>query len=277
MASDDDDRSMTFWEHLEELRRRIIISAIAIGICVAASLAFHNFYAKILTLPLKMPINTSLAALIDWVGVSEASVIGFLSIELRASGSAVDAKIIKGGVVEGIMAYIKISFTFGFLLASPVVLYQIWSFIFPALTRQEKRYALPLFLVIVFFFVIGAVFAFFIVAPVVLEFSAKLFKEYDNLWELDRYVNFLTRLSIGFGIAFELPIVMAFLSRIGVINSQGFRERQNYAFLGILVLSAILTPADPASMLLMAIPLIGLYQLGIFLAFLVESEPESYA
>ena len=268
---------MTFWEHLEELRRRIIICAIAIGICVAASLAFHNFYAKILTLPLKMPINASLAALIDWVGVSEASVIGFLSIELRASGSAVDAEIIKGGVVEGIMAYIKISFTFGFLLASPVVLYQIWSFIFPALTRQEKRYALPLFLVIVFFFVIGAIFAFFIVAPVVLEFSAKLFKEYANLWELDRYVNFLTRLSIGFGIAFELPIVMAFLSRIGVINSQGFRERQNYAFLGILVMSAILTPADPASMLLMAIPLIGLYQLGIFLAFLVESEPESYA
>ena len=276
MASDDD-RSMTFWEHLEELRRRIIISVIAIGICVAASLAFHNFYAKILTLPLKMPINASLAALIDWVGVSEASFIGFLSIELRASGSTVDAEIIKGGVVEGIMAYIKISFTFGFLLASPVVLYQIWSFIFPALTRREKRYALPLFLVIVFFFVIGAVFAYFIVAPVVLEFSAKLFKEYANLWELDRYVNFLTRLSIGFGIAFELPIVMAFLSRIGVINSQGFRERQNYAFLGILVMSAILTPADPASMLLMAIPLIGLYQLGIFLAFLVESEPESYA
>ena len=268
---------MTFWEHLEELRRRIIISAIAIGICVAASLAFHNFYAKILTLPLKMPINALLAALIDWVGVSEASVIGFLSIELRASGSAVDAEIIKGGVVEGIMAYIKISFTFGFLLASPVVLYQVWSFIFPALTRREKRYALPLFLIIVFFFVIGAIFAYFIVAPVVLEFSAKLLKEYRNLWELDRYVNFLTRLSIGFGIAFELPIVMAFLSWIGVINSQGFRERQNYAFLGILVMSAILTPADPASMLLMAIPLIGLYQLGIFLAFLVESEPETYA
>ena len=276
MASDGD-RSMTFWEHLEELRRRIIISAIAIGISVVASLSFHNSYAKILMFPLNMPINALLATFIDWAGASEASIIGFLSIVLRASGSTVNAEIIKGGVVEGIMAYIKISFTFGFLFASPVVLYQFWSFIFPALTRREKRYALPLFLVIVFFFVVGAVFAYIIVAPVVLEFSAKLFKEYKNLWELDRYVNFLTRLLIGFGIAFELPIVMAFLSWIGVINSQGFRERQNYAFLGILVMSAMLTPADPASMLLMAIPLIGLYQLGIFLAFLVEGEPESYA
>ena len=276
MASDDG-RSMTFWEHLEELRRRIIISAIAVGISVAASLTFHNFYAKILTLPLNMPINASLATLIDWVGAPEASFFGFLSIVLRASGSTVDAEIIKGGVVEGIMAYIKISFTFGFLMASPVVLYQIWSFIFPALTHREKRYALPLFFVIVFFFVVGAIFAYFIVAPVVIEFSAKLLKDYANLWELDRYVNFLTRLLIGFGIAFELPIVMAFLSWIGVINSQGFRERRHYAFLGIFVLSAMLTPADPASMLLMAIPLIGLYQLGIFLAFLVESEPETYA
>jgi sec-independent protein translocase protein TatC len=175
------------------------------------------------------------------------------------------------------MAYLKISITCGVLLASPIVLYQVWAFIFPALTQAEKKFALPLFLVIVFFFLGGAIFAYFIVAPVVMGFAANLYIDLEDLWELERYVNFLARLLLGFGIAFELPIVMAFLSRIGVINAQGFRERQSYAVVGIFTMSAMLTPADVLSMLLMAVPLILLYQLGIFLAFLVEQESESYA
>ena len=94
------------------------------------------------------------------------------------------------------------------------------------------------------------------------------------MWDLEKYINFVTRLILGFGIAFELPIVMAFLSRIGIIDAQGFREKQSYALLGICVMSALLTPADPGSMLLMAIPLFVLYQLGIFFAYLVEKEAE---
>ncbi|MYF55218.1 twin-arginine translocase subunit TatC, partial [Candidatus Poribacteria bacterium] len=86
------------------------------------------------------------------------------------------------------------------------------------------------------------------------------------------YISRVTFLVLGFGVAFELPIVMAFLARIGIIDWRGFRGKQRHALLGIAVLSAILTPADPASMLLMAIPLFILYQLGIFFAFLVEKE-----
>ena len=127
------------------------------------------------------------------------------------------------------------------------------------------------------FFVIGVIFAYLIVTPTVLHFSAKLFPDMANRWDIEKYVNFMTRLLLGFGIAFELPIVMAFLSWIGVINSQGFRERQSYAVVAIFVMSAMLTPADVVSMLLMAVPLIGLYQLGIFFAFLLERESESYA
>jgi sec-independent protein translocase protein TatC len=274
-----DDVSMTFWEHLEELRRRIIISAIVIGVFAVVSLSLRVPIMKVLRRPIETPLNMQLVTLIDRTVGSEGSAMGFLSIALNATASSRKVKLNNPGAIEGIMAWLRISITCGVLLASPLVLYQVWAFIFPALTHREKRFALPLFLIIVVFFVAGAVFAYFIVAPVVIEFSAKLYSDadFENLWSIDRYVSFLPRLLLGFGIAFELPVAMAFLARIGVINSQGFRERQSYAVVGIFMMSALLTPADVMSMLLMAIPLILLYQLGIFLAFLVEQEPESYA
>ena len=204
--------------------------------------------------------------------------MGFLSIDLRAKAAST-VQLNKIGPGEAIMALLKIVFAFGILLASPVLLYQAWAFIFPALTQQERKFALPLFLTIVFFFLVGAIFAYFIVLPVVVQFAADLFSGsgVGNLWSIDRYVGFAAGLMLAFGVAFELPIVMAFLSRIGVINAQGFRERQRYAVMFIFIAAALLTPADVLSMLLMAIPLILLYQLGIFLAFLAEQEPDSYA
>jgi len=272
-----EDSPMTFWGHLEELRKRLIVVAVAIGIFTVLSLSFSRPIEKVLRFPMETSINNVLAMAIDRTVGAEGSMLGFLSISLRAGGSNVKAELFKVGPVEGIMAYLKISVTCGLLLASPIVLYQMWAFIFPALTQQERRFALPLFFVIVVFFVVGVVFAYLIVTPTVLHFSAKLFPDMANLWDIEKYVNFMTRLLLGFGIAFELPIVMAFLSWIGVINAQGFRERQSYAVVAIFVMSAMLTPADVVSMLLMAVPLIGLYHLGIFFAFLLERESESYA
>ncbi len=276
MASD---ASMSFLDHLEELRRRLIISLIAIAVCVFISLLFTDTEPamKILRRPADIPLNAQLANWIDRGVNSDGSFMGFLSIALRARAVST-VQFNKTGPGEAIMAFIKIAVTFGVLLASPIVLYQVWAFIFPALTQQERKFALPLFLIIVFFFLIGATFAYFIVLPVVVQFAAGLFADsgVQNLWSFDKYLGVLVSLLLAFGVAFELPIVMAFLSRIGVINAQGFRERQRYAVMFIFVAAALLTPADLLSMLLMAIPLILLYQLGIFLAFLAEQEPESY-
>ena len=226
--------------------------------------------------PLRTSMNTLIANAIDTTVGGDGSIFGFLAVTLRAGSSSIDAVLMKVGPLEGIMAFLKLGVTAGILLALPIIIYQVWAFIFPALNREEKRFAVPLFLIIVAFFTIGAVFAYFIVVPVVLQFSAQLFPEMSNMWDLENYLSLVTKLILGFGIAFELPIVMAFLSRIGVINARGFREKQNYALLGICVISALLTPADPWSMLLMAIPLFILYQLGIFFAYLVEKEQEVY-
>ena len=275
-SNESNDVAMTFWEHLEELRRRIIIAAIAIGIFTVLCLSFSKPIEKVIMFPLQTSMNTLIANAIDTTVSSDGSIFGFLAVTLRAGASSVNAELMKVGPLEGIMAFLKLGVTAGILLALPIIIYQVWAFIFPALNREEKRFAVPLFLIIVAFFTVGAVFAYFIVVPVVLQFSAQLFPEMPNRWDLENYISLVTKLILGFGIAFELPIVMAFLSRIGVINARGFREKQKYALLGICVISALLTPADPWSMLLMAIPLFILYQLGIFFAYLVEKEQEVY-
>ncbi|MCY4554301.1 MAG: twin-arginine translocase subunit TatC [Candidatus Poribacteria bacterium] len=275
-AKESNDVAMTFWEHLEELRRRIIIAAITIGIFTVVCLSFSKPIEKVVMFPLRTSMNTLIANAIETTLGSDGSIFGFLAVTLRAGASSINAELMKVGPLEGIMAFLKLGVTAGILLALPIIIYQVWAFIFPALNREERRFAVPLFLIIVAFFTIGAVFAYFIVVPVVLQFSAQLFPEMPNRWDLENYISLVTKLILGFGIAFELPIVMAFLSRIGVINARGFREKQNYALLGICVISALLTPADPWSMLLMAIPLFILYQLGIFFAYLVEKEQEVY-
>lgn len=273
-SQESNDVAMTFWEHLEELRRRIIIIAITIAVFTLLCLSFSGPIEKVIMFPLGTSMNTLIARAIDTAGGSEASILGFLAIVMRAGTSEVNAELMKVGPLEGIMAFLKLGITAGILLALPIIIYQVWAFVFPALNREERRFAIPLFLIILTFFILGAAFAYFIVTPVVLQFSAQLFPNMPNRWDLQNYVSFITRLILGFGIAFELPIVMAFLSRIGVINARGFREKQSYALLGICVMSALLTPADPWSMLLMAIPLFLLYQLGIFFAYLVEKESE---
>ena len=266
--------AMTFWEHLEELRRRIIISAIAIAVFTVLSLSFSKPIEKVIKFPLGTSMNSLIANAIEAVGGAEGSILGFFALALRSGTSSVNAILMKVGPLEGIMAYLKLGITTGILLALPIIIYQVWAFVFPALNREERQFAVPLFLIIVVFFIFGAAFAYFIVTPVVLQFSAQLLPELPNMWDLEKYINFITRLILGFGIAFELPIVMAFLSRIGIIDARGFREKQSYALLGICVMSALLTPADPGSMLLMALPLFVLYQLGIFFAYLVEKEAE---
>ena len=272
----DPSAEMTFLEHLEEFRSRVIVSLITVGFFMLISLSFGKPIERILRLPLDLSTNVLLASLIDKINGPSASFFGFLAITLRASASSINATLMKLSPLSGITTYLKVSMTFGALLASPVVLYQVWAFIMPALTSREKKVLLPLFFIILFFFFGGALFAFFIVVPVVFDFSAQLYPSMINNWDIEQYFNFILQLLLGFGIAFELPIAMAFLAWIGAIDTNGFQEKRGLATIGIFVLSAFLTPSDPGSMLLMAVPLILLYELGIFFAYLLE-RPRGYS
>jgi len=268
--------TMTFFEHLEELRSRIIVSAIAILIGAGISFYFNKYIVTVLKFPLKIDFNRILASFIDVTFGSEASIMGFLSLALKARSSTVETELFKEGALEGILALLKISLTFGIILAFPIIIYEVWAFILPALNKRERHYAIPLFSIIFIFFAIGSLFSYFVVAPVAFRFSASLFPGIENRWMLGKYIAFMTQLILGFGLAFELPIVMAFLAKIGIIDANGFRERRRYAIILILVISALLTPADVLSMLLMAFPLLGLYQLGIWFAVIFGQESGNY-
>lgn len=268
--------SMTFVEHLEEFRKRIIVSLIAVLIGTGVSFYLNKRIVTIIKLPLKIDFNNVLADAIDATVGSEGSIMGFVSLALRARSSPVETELFKEGALEGILALLRISLTLGIIFAFPIVIYEVWAFLLPAFTQKERRYAIPLFLIILIFFVVGGLFSYFVVAPVAFHFSASLFPGIENRWMLGKYISFITQLILGFGVAFELPIVMAFLAKVGIIDANVFRKQRKYAIVLIFVISALLTPADVISMFLMAIPLLGLYQLGIWFAVIFGQETENY-
>ena len=135
--------AMTFWEHLEELRRRIIIIAIAIAVFTLLCLSFSRPIEKVIMFPLSTSMSTLIANAIDATVGSEGSIWGFLAITMRAGTSNVNAELMKVGPLEGIMAFLKLGITAGILLALPIIIYQVWAFVFPALNRQERRFAVP--------------------------------------------------------------------------------------------------------------------------------------
>jgi sec-independent protein translocase protein TatC len=182
----------------------------------------------------------------------------------RKSNTAVQAL----GTQEPFMIWLKAAFFSGLLIASPYIFYQIWSFVAAGLYKHEKRYVhlfLPISLVL---FWAGALLAFYFAFDYVLRFLFSFNRALDIQAEprISEWIGFVLFMPLGFGIAFQLPLVMFFLNRIGLISVKAYLEKWRIAILIIFVLSMILTPADPVSMLLMACPLSGLYFLGIAMA-----------
>jgi sec-independent protein translocase protein TatC len=169
---------------------------------------------------------------------------------------------------EPFLIWVKAGFFAGMLLASPYIFWQIWQFVAAGLYPHEKRYVylfLPISLVL---FWSGAAMAFFVVFRYVLNFLFAFNRALDIQTDprISEWIGFVLVLPLGFGIAFQLPLVMFFLNRIGIFTVRAYLEKWRIAVLVIFVIAMFLTPADPMSMLLMAVPLIGLYFLGIAMA-----------
>ena len=267
--------SMSFLEHLDELRGRLIRILIALGAGVAVAFPFRNQLYNLLLLPQSIRIQNLLADFIAWFagwGV-DSHAVRFAEIWLRASASAqTPFTPIFHSPLEPFTTLFRLCIMAGGMLAFPFILYQIWTFVVPALKRTERRIAVRLGFLMGAFFFLGVFFAFFVATPLFLEMSANLWLSADialppqNLWTFDKYTGFLFLLTIAFGAAFELPLVMAFLSHLDVVRASTFREKRRLAYFILLVASALLTPGDVVPMLMMAFPLMGLYEFGILLA-----------
>ncbi len=233
---------MPLTEHLEELRWRIIKCIIAIAIGFACSYAFSKRIFEFIISPL---------------------------IKVMPPGG----HLIYTSLPEAFLTYLKVSFLSGFVLAVPVILYQSWKFVMPGLYENERKYVLPFVFVATIFFIVGAAFAFFVVFP----FGFKFFLGFSTdkitaLPSLREYLNLVTKLIIAFGITFELPVIVYFLARMGIVTYSMLARKRQYAVLVIFIVAAILTPPDVISQILLAVPLLLLYEVSVWVAYAVGKD-----
>lgn len=186
------------------------------------------------------------------------------------------SNIIFTAVHEPFFTAVKVSFFAGFIIGLPFILYQIWLFIAPGLYDHEKMLVVPFVLFGTAMFLSGAMFAYYVVFPFgfayLINFGAQLFTALPSIGE---YVGFFAKLMFGFGIAFELPVAVFFLAKLGLVDDQGLKNYFKYAVVFIFILSALLTPPDLITQFLMSVPLIALYGLSILIAKSINpAQPE---
>jgi sec-independent protein translocase protein TatC len=234
---------MTFIEHLEELRRRILVSLATLAVCFAEIYILR--LDKTLVKYFKMPMDQAIAG---------KGHFQFLS------------------PTEGFVFDLKISLLASVFAASPMIFYQFWKFIAPALYKKEKKYVLPFILSSTFLFVGGAAFGYFVIFP----FAFRYFAQFTFLGteinpRLSDYFTFATRVLLAFGLVFEFPLVAVFLGRIGLIGPGFFNRNRKYAIIVIFIAAAMLTPGpDPLSQILLAVPLWFLYELSALLVWILR-------
>ena len=229
-----EDEKIPFTAHLEELRKRLIICFCAVGIGFVISYFFSKKLFDILMRPL-------------------------LSV------MPPDEKLIYTGLPEAFFTYLKVAFLAGLFLAVPVIVYQLWMFIAPGLYDREKRLVLPIVFLSSVFFLGGALFGYFVVFP----FGFKFFMGFASdaikpLPSVKEYLSFSSKLLFAFGVVFELPLFVTFLAKLGIVDVPFLKAKRKYAILLFFVFAAILTPPDVITQVLMAGPLILLYEGSIF-------------
>lgn len=238
------DKDLPIIEHLTELRDRVVWAALATLISVAICFTYVGPIWDFLVAPL-----------------NEA---------LKATGKG---SLATHDVFEGIITQLKVSLLAGILLASPVIFYQIWKFIFPALTEKEASLILPVSFASTLLFFGGVTFGYSVIFEYLFPFALEVTADnVEAVLSINSYLGTSTKLLLAFGLSFQLPVIVFMLARLGMIDQQDLMKFFRYAVVIILIVSALLTPPDPLSQMLMAIPLIVLYGISIVIAYIFSTK-----
>ncbi|MDI6800893.1 MAG: twin-arginine translocase subunit TatC [Thermodesulfovibrionales bacterium] len=259
-----EDEKMPLTEHLGELRKRIVVSLTVIIIAFVVSFTYSENIFRGLMFPLKYNLDFS---------------VRNMYVQFVPQDKLPDTKLVFLGPAEAFWMNLKIAFVAGIILSLPVIFHQLWKFIAPGLMPKEKRYVLPFIFVATGLFLIGASFCFLIVLPFAMSFLLT-YKVGDFLMPMlsvGQYVDFCLKFILAFGAVFELPIVIVFLTKMGIVTPRTLAKNRKYAVLIAFVLAALLTPTpDAFNQLLMAVPIILLYEIGIWISPLfVKKKTES--
>ena len=266
--------NMAFLDHLEELRWRILKALAAVFVGAIFCFVFSDPIVKILTRPYEEAVfSLEAQRSSNAVQAVENLVRKWFDLpnaELEPVQELTELPPARRLQALKPMTYfyinLQIAFIGGLILALPAVFYQVWRFIAPGLLSREKRLMIPIISLSVFCFSIGALIAYWIVLPLGLRFFLALEPpDMTSQWAVDEYIGFVLRLIMGFGIVFEMPVMALFLAKIGLLTADRMRSIRRYAVVGIFILCAIFTPPDPISQILMALPLLVLYEISIWI------------
>ncbi|KAJ3695718.1 hypothetical protein LUZ60_001095 [Juncus effusus] len=228
-----DDKEMSIFDHLEELRQRLFVSVLAVGAAILGCFAF----SKQLIFLLEAPVSTQ----------------GVRFLQLSPG--------------EFFFTTIKVSGYCGLLLGSPVILYEIIAFILPGLTKDERRFLGPIVLGSSVLFYLGISFSYLVLAPAALNFFVNYAEgAVESLWSIDQYFEFVLVLMFSTGLSFQVPVIQLLLGQVGLVSSDQMLSIWRYVVVGAVVAAAILTPStDPLTQMLLAGPLLGLYLGGAYM------------
>ncbi|MCK5353271.1 twin-arginine translocase subunit TatC [bacterium] len=244
--------TMTFLEHLDELRKRILHSAAAVGIAFVICWAFSEYIYRFLAVPI-------------------AAVV--------APGQSVEAgmkELVFLRPTEPFSIWIKVSFVAAIFLSAPYLVLQVWFFIAPGLYRKEKSYALPFLFSSTFLFLVGGAFAYYVILPTALEFLINQYgAPFRAMVSAIEYFNFEVVILVGMGLVFQLPVLVAFLSLFGMVTPGFLWKNFRYAFLLILIVAAVVSPtADALNLFLWSGPMVVLYAISIGISWIFKRRRE---
>ncbi len=228
-----EDDKLPFTAHLEELRGRLITCFIAVAVGFVLSYGFKEELFRILLIPL---------------------------LSVMKSGE----ELIFTGLPEAFFTYLKVAFLSGLILASPVIIYQFWMFVAPGLYQKERRTLIPIIILSSLFLIGGSMFGYFIVFPLGFQFFLGYANETIHArLSIKEYLGLASKLLLAFGIVFELPIIITFLARLGIVSVDFLKKNRKYALLLFFIGAALLTPPDVVTQVMMALPLMVLYEISI--------------
>jgi sec-independent protein translocase protein TatC len=255
---------MSFLDHIEDLRWHLIRITLSILICATVAFIFSGFiFEHIIFAPKRMDFPTYkwLCQASQFIGINDTT---FCATEFPF-------KVQSRTMAGQFSADIWTSIFAGFILAFPYVIYQLWSFISPGLRSDERKYSKGFIFMTSFLFFLGVLFGYYVVTPLSINFlgNYSVSSEISNEFDISSYISIIRSSSLASGLVFELPIIIYFLTKVGLVTPQIMKKYRKFALVIVLVLSAIITPPDLASQIIVAIPILVLYQVSIYISKVV--------
>lgn len=254
---------MSFLDHLEELRWHLIRAVSAVVITATAAFLAKSFiFGQLIFGPARADFVTYefLCNISKYIGMEESFCFSELPFRIQSRTMA-----------GQFSAHIWTAITAGFIIAFPYVVYEFWKFISPGMHQNERKHSRGFIIVSSILFFLGVLFGYYIICPLSINFLGTY--QVDNMvhndFDLSSYIGLIRASVLASGLVFELPIVIYFLTKIGLVTPEILKKYRKYALVGVLVLSAIITPPDIASQVIVAIPILILYQISIYISRIV--------